>query len=109
MSYISAVIVITSLWEETAEDENKIPVIEFINRRKPASHGDLIQVDQYTNGKHPESLIFIAGYNYLNLKDFKKAIYEAPWKRPEIVQILFRDQNEDRFRLFQLSNLEDLQ
>jgi hypothetical protein len=68
MNAVTAVIVTTSLLEQLKQTET-YPAIEFINHRARefASSGEFVEVSRWTRGKHPESLIFIAGLNFCDL------------------------------------------
>ena len=91
MSEVTAVIVTTSVIEQLKETET-YPAIEFINQRSRgfAGSGEFVEVSRWARGKHPESLIFIAGLNFCDLGLLRKVFESAPWRSPERVQVLTR-------------------
>src|SRR5579863_1351321 len=98
MSAVTAVIVTTSVVEQLKETET-YPAIEFINHRvrEFASSGEFVEVSRWARGKHPESLIFIAGLNFCNLGLLRKILESAPWRSPDQVQVLTRAGDAERF------------
>ena len=98
MSEVTAVIVTTSITEQLKETET-YPAIEFINRRvrELASSGEFVEVSRWARGKHPESLIFIAGLNFCDLGLLRGVLESAPWRRPGRVQVLTRAGELERF------------
>ena len=91
MSAVTAVIVTTSLIEQLKQTET-YPALEFINHRARefARTGEFVEVSRWARGKHPESLIFIAGLNFCNLGMLQKILESAPWRSPDRVQVLTR-------------------
>jgi hypothetical protein len=98
MSEVTAVIVTTSVIEQLKETET-YPAIEFINQRARefASSGEFVEVSRWSRGKHPESLIFIAGLNFCDLGLLRKVLESAPWQSPDRVQVLTRAGELERF------------
>jgi hypothetical protein len=98
MSAVTAVIVTTSVVEQLKETET-YPAIEFINHRvrEFASSGEFVEVSRWARGKHPESLIFIAGLNFCNLGLLRSVFESAPWRSPDRVQIITRAGQAERF------------
>jgi len=84
MSAVTAVIVTTSVIEQLKETET-YPAIEFINLRVQefASSGEFVEVSRWARGKHPESLIFIAGLNFCDLRLLRTVLESAPWRSPD--------------------------
>jgi hypothetical protein len=91
MSAVTAVIVTTSLIEQLKQTET-YPAIEFINQRARefARSGEFVEVSRWARGKHPESLIFIAGLNLCDLGMLRTILESAPWRNPDRVQVLAR-------------------
>jgi len=100
MSTVTAVIVTTSLIEQLKQTET-YPAIEFINHRARefASSGEFVEVSRWARGKHPESLIFIAGLNFCDLGMLRTILESAPWQSPDRVQVLARAGGAERFEL----------
>jgi hypothetical protein len=98
MSEVTAVIVTTSFIEQLKETET-YPAMEFINHRARefASSGEFVEVSRWARGKHPESLIFIAGLNFCDLGRLRTVLESAPWRSPDRVQILTRAGESERF------------
>ena len=98
MSAVTAVIVTTSLIEQLKQTET-YPAIEFINHRARefARSGEFVEVSRWARGKHPESLIFIAGLNFCDLGMLRTIIESAPWRSPDRVQVLARAGEAERF------------
>ena len=91
MSAVTAVIVTSSLLEQLKQTET-YPAIEYINlrAREFASSGEFVEVSRWARGKHPGSLIFIAGLNFCDLGLLRGVLESAPWQSPDRVQILTR-------------------
>jgi hypothetical protein len=91
MSAVTAVIVTTSLIEQLKQTET-YPAIEFINHRARefARSGEFVEVSRWARGKHPESLIFIAGLSFCDLGMLRTILESAPWRSPDRVQVLAR-------------------
>ena len=98
MNAVTAVIVTTSLLEQLKQTET-YPAIEFINHRARefASSGEFVEVSRWARGKHPESLIFIAGLNFCDLGMLRTILESAPWRSPDQVQVLARAGEGERF------------
>ena len=98
MLFRSAVIVTTSVIEQLKETET-YPAVEFINDRvrEFASSGEFVEVSRWARGKHPESLIFIAGLNFCDLGMLRTVLESAPWRGPDRVQVLTRTGEALRF------------
>jgi hypothetical protein len=98
MSAVTAVIITTSLIEQLKETET-YPAIEYINHRARefARSGEFVEVSRWTRGKHPESLIFIAGLNFCDLGMLRTVLESAPWRSPDRVQVLARAGDAERF------------
>jgi hypothetical protein len=98
MNAVTAVIVTTSLLEQLKQTET-YPAIEFINHRARefASSGEFVEVSRWARGKHPESLIFIAGLNFCDLGMLRTILESAPWRSPDCVQVLARAGGAERF------------
>jgi hypothetical protein len=98
MSAVMAVIVTTSVIEQQKQTET-YPAIEFINHRARefASSGEFVEVSRWARGKHPESLIFIAGLNFCDLGMLRTVLESAPWRSPDRVQVFTRAGEAERF------------
>ena len=103
MSAVTAVIVTTSLIEQLKQTET-FPAIEFINHRARefARTGEFVEVSRWARGKHPESLIFIAGLNFCDLGMLRTVLESAPWLSPDRVQVLSRQGDAERFEFWGL-------
>jgi len=98
MSAVTAIILTTSVIEQLKETET-YPAIKFINERVRdfASSGEFVEVSRWARGKHPESLIFIAGLNFCDLGQLRTVLESAPWRSPDRVQVLTRVGETHRF------------
>ncbi|MGO9433468.1 MAG: hypothetical protein ACLP00_04150 [Terracidiphilus sp.] len=98
MSAVTTVILTTSLIEQLKQTET-YPAIEFINHRARefASSGEFVEVSRWARGKHPESLIFIAGLNFCDLGMLRTILESAPWRSPDRVQVLACAGDAERF------------
>jgi len=98
MSAITAVIITASPLEQLKQTET-YPAIEFINHRARefASSGEFVEVSRWARGKHPESLIFIAGLNFCDFGVLRAILESAPWRSPDRVQVLSRAGEAQRF------------
>ncbi len=44
--------------------------------------------------------IFTAAITYLNIPDFLKYFYSIEWEIPECVQLMLKDEHDDRFTVY---------
>ena len=89
MSSVSAITLHTSCIEECTED-GKILIIDRINEwLRNANFAPLLSVeDAYGGSKHPQVLIYGAGFNYFPETEFATFILSLPWECPENVVLL---------------------
>lgn len=98
MSVVSNVILIFPCWED-AEDK-----IKTINAALPEGQNFLEQAlckftEAYGGSKVLETQIYPAAFNYVSLDELLSAIQKVEWTNPELVQLLYQGQNEDKFSL----------
>jgi hypothetical protein len=65
--------------------------------KKSCRPGNFVEVSRWAQGKHPESLIFIAGLNFCDLGLLRKVLEYAPWRSPGRFQIFTRAGELERF------------
>lgn len=53
----------------------------------------------YGGTKFLECNLFIGAYNHLDLDDFIKHLRALKWTSPEDLQIIVKEQNDDKFRI----------
>ena len=61
-----------------------------------------LQKGWYGGTKNLEVNIFIGAYNHLNLNDLIQHMSTIDWEEPEDVQVIVKEQNDDRFRIINL-------
>ena len=102
MSHVTDIILSTMI-EDGAQHDNGHPNVDQLNQYLSKHHGGwaLIKVDEKAGGgKAMQSDIFIAAINYLNIPDFLNAFYEIKWEAPESVQLMLKDEHDERFCIY---------
>ncbi|MBD2038883.1 hypothetical protein H6F76_28440 [Leptolyngbya sp. FACHB-321] len=117
MSWVTDVLLIFSLGEVWADymepieaDENGESVEEPLPLRTinawliKNNQQSLNRWDEYVNtGKPMQSRIYGGAYNFLKISEFVEVVKAQPWQEPQNMQLLIKDDPEDRFTLYTLS------
>lgn len=103
MSVVTNVILAFNVTEEMYEygDVDVYPNMKTINAWLTEKvYGDFGKdVDEVAGGKkHLETKLYTAAFNYLNLDEFVSFIRGLKWNEPDNVQILVKEQGDDKFR-----------
>jgi hypothetical protein len=100
MSHVTNIVVLASIYEEL-DDTQFFPAIAFINSNIDREHkGQLIEVHKYSCGpKVMERLVFIGGFNNLDLEEFMNICHKAPWRDVDCVQVLASEQEDKTFSI----------
>jgi len=106
MSVVSNVIFSFSISEYSYEKEEDdiYPNMEKINNwLQENSYGVFsVDVDAISGGKkHLETPLFVATFNYFNIKDFCNFVRSLKWECPDCVQVIIQEQEDDKFRLIE--------
>ena len=101
MSVVTGLVLIHSLGEALQWNERPPATIDLINRwlterqfqplRDTAHHA--------TGSKHPQALIYTAGYNHFPEDDFAAYVVALDWEKPEAVVLILQPE-EGRTRVF---------
>ncbi|MEL6559483.1 MAG: hypothetical protein AAFQ94_14935 [Bacteroidota bacterium] len=104
MSVVTNVIIAFSASENEAERLNDIHKFQYNNQpfRIVSVNDSKLQKGWYGGTKYLETNILIGAYNHLNLKDLIQHMSTIDWEEPEDVQVIVKEQNDDRFRIINL-------
>ena len=103
--------VVTNLIFSFSVGEDETKMIEKVNSFKYGLQNlNLVSADYirstenrhakwYGGGKFLEARIYIGAFNYLELSEFVEHVKSLDWDEPECVQIMVKEQDDDRFRL----------
>ncbi len=105
MSHITNIILITVI-DDGAQQDDEHPNVDILNTFfQKNGHGKGIkinQVDGYAGGgKAMGCDVFMAAINHLNMAEFLKAFYAIQWEAPEYVQLLLKDEHDERFSIYE--------
>lgn len=94
MSVVSGITIQITVAEES-DDESCCPLIDQINGwLAKRSFLPLASVEKYYGGsKHPQVLVFGAGFNYFPEAEFEKFFLSLKWKEPETVVLLINPED----------------
>ena len=99
MSHVTDVILSIG-WEEEGEgiNEDEYPAVNVVNEWLDSKgYGKLKRVDQHGGGRKAAQVpVFMGAFNYLNILEFAKVVWAAPWAYRRQVQLFVQD--EERFR-----------
>ena len=108
MGWVIDVLLLFSLDEvyddECEELEEVIPLNSINAWLAEYRFSSLIHLDQYINtGKAMNACVYGGAYNSLKFDEFIEVVTKQPWKEPQNVQLLIKDEPDDRFTLHTLS------
>lgn len=97
MSHVCNVVLLFGCGERNAHD--RLPSLEYINLwLAERDMGQLHEVsDHGTNNKSMECYVAIGAFNYLETDEFVEMVMDAPWRFPDNVQLLVKDEQADEF------------
>ncbi len=88
---------------EVGAEEDEYANVNLINKwlnSEDRSYGELKDVSEYAGGRVCfEAPLFIAGFNFLVKDEFIAFVKSLPWEEPENVQVMIREQEDDKFRI----------
>lgn len=101
---------VTDLILTCSSAENEIIIKNEIEKFKNRDNSiNIVSIDDdklpkgwYGGTKYLESIIFIGAYNYLDTVSFVKHLKLINWEYPESVQLIIKDEDEDRFEMINL-------
>lgn len=95
----------------TSEDEDA-RIVEVNNFRYRGIETNLISVDfdknndtrtaWYGGTKFLEACLYIGAFNHFDLDGFVQHLKQMPWEEPENVQVIVKDQWDEKFRIIEL-------
>jgi hypothetical protein len=56
----------------------------------------------YGGNKFFEGNVFIGAYNHLNTEAFINHLKKIPWEAPDLVQLIIKEQEDEKFRIIEL-------
>ncbi len=100
MSHVTDIILITFIDDGGIEDAH--PNVDLLNEYLTQhNHGQLIKVDGYAVGhKVMQCDVFLSAANFLYIDEFVKEFNKVPWEDPDSVQLLLKDEEDDRFTVY---------
>ena len=63
-----------------------------------------LPIGWYGGTKMLETNVAIGAFNYLELEEFIEHLRNIKWEEPQNVQIIVKEQNDEKFRLLDLTN-----
>ena len=89
MSHVTNVILLTEIEESMG---NFKPILDMIA---------LLQVDAFAGGGNAmECDVYAGAFNCLEIDKLLEAFHSCTWENPESVQLLIRDQHDERFAVY---------
>ena len=102
MSHVTDIILATMI-DDGAERDGEHPNADRLNAYLIENHGGwlLEKVDDRAGGgKAMQCDLFIAAINHLNIPEFLKAFHEIEWEAPEYIQLMLKDEHDERFKIY---------
>ena len=56
----------------------------------------------YGGGKFLEAALYIGAFNHFDIEDFRKYLRKLNWEFPELVQLIVKEQDDEKFRIIEL-------
>jgi hypothetical protein len=106
MSWVTDVLLLTGLQEgfdENFETLEEIPAIKAINVwLEQNEFGTLDELHEHVlgGGKAMQALVYGGAFNFLRIEEFIRLVRAQPWQEPDNVQLLLKNEDEGRFRLY---------
>lgn len=99
MSHVTDIVLLTAIDDGGHDDEHpNVDRLEDWLKREYSPHVRLVKVDQHAIGtKAMQCDVFITAINYLNIEGFVEAFRAIPWGMPDCVQLLIKDEHDERF------------
>lgn len=101
MSHVTDIILSTMI-EDGAKRDDEHPNVDELNQYLIEHYGGwvLVKVDENAGGgKAMQCDLFIAAINHLNIPEFLERFYEIAWEAPECVQLMLKDEHDERFSI----------
>jgi hypothetical protein len=107
MSVVTDVVLFFSLSEDRIEhtDDDEYFIVNQINAwLQERRYGTLNGLDKYTGGnKATQACIYGGSFNFFATEDFLRFLKARPWRDRAAVQVMIQHEDEDKFRLVELS------
>ena len=106
MSWVADVVLTFSLAEIFDEDEihlENVAALDTINAWLEGRHGaQLLEISDKAGGNQPmQSSVYGGAFNMLKIEEFVQLVKSQPWVEPENVQLLIKDEQEERFTIYE--------
>ena len=102
MSHVTDIILTTMLQDGSTFDDDH-PNVDQLNQYLIENRGGwtLVKVNEYAGGgKAMQCDLFIAAINHLDIPAFLDAFYRINWEAPEYVQLMMKDEHDERFKVY---------
>lgn len=107
---------VTNIILSTGYENDLDKIIDQINAYliEKGMHTGLVSIDTdtlprgwYGGSKMLECELFIGAFNYLHLEEFLEHLKSYSWQYPECVQVIYKEQQDDRFSVWNLDSTGD--
>jgi len=102
MSHVTDIILMTSI-DDGAGDREGHPNADKLSAYIEKNHRGhtLVRVDCHAGGnKGMQCDVFMSAINHMDIEAFVAWFHGIEWERPESVQLLVKDEHDDRFTMY---------
>lgn len=110
MSHVADIILTTPIEDGGKKDGDSPNVDVLINYLRVEYHleerpkSPLEKVDGHAGGdKAMQCDVFIGAINYLDINGFIEVFKSIKWEYPEDIQLLIKDEHDDKFKLYEIA------
>lgn len=110
MSWVTNVLLLFSLDEffddEDEEIEKPISLTNVNTWLEENGWGTLDNLDRHVEcgGKAMQACVYGGAFNFFKTDEFIKVVKAQAWRKSKSVQLLIKDENDEHFKLYSLSN-----
>jgi hypothetical protein len=103
--------VILSIDRADDKDGDSVGIMPLVNAffdDNPWNKGGLVDIDapgQWYGGSYPFQRVYVGSISSLSLDDFLEHLCTLPWKEPEVVQLILREEEDLVFRIINLKDV----
>lgn len=96
MSHVTDILVLASCLDEPGETATDGAIANL----NAYLRSDLVRLDEMAGGsKAMQATVWAGAYNYLNIEEFLAKVWEQKWELAADVQVLLKDEHDDRWTL----------
>lgn len=99
----SATVKVLSEWLRTEAPRRAQPEARGVGFLNPMTDP---RTNEWGGWKHPECEVWAGALNHADLDALRRRVSEAPWREPNLVQLMVMDQEEGFFRIWMLRSGE---